>query len=48
MPAGGVSVEALPERLVIVEEIPRSSGGKVAKQALRDDIARRLAARDET
>ena len=46
--AGGVSVEALPERLVIVEEIPRSSGGKVAKQALRDDIARRLAARDET
>jgi acyl-CoA synthetase len=46
--AGGVSVETLPERLVIVEEIPRSSGGKVAKQALRDDIARRLAARDET
>jgi len=30
--------------LVQVEELPRSSGGKVAKGALREDIRRRLAA----
>jgi acyl-CoA synthetase len=39
----GVSKETLPERLVVVEALPRSSGGKVAKQELRDDIARRVA-----
>jgi len=38
----GVSKETLPERLVVVDALPRSSGGKVAKQALRDDIARRV------
>ncbi len=37
-----VSVETLPERLVVLDELPRSSGGKVAKQQLRDDIARRV------
>jgi acyl-CoA synthetase len=38
----GVSVEYLPERLVVVDELPRASGGKVAKQALREDIRRRV------
>jgi acyl-CoA synthetase len=39
-----VSTESLPERLVVVDEIPRSSGGKIAKGELRLDIRRRLAA----
>jgi acyl-CoA synthetase len=38
-----VSKETLPERLVVIDALPRGSGGKVAKQALRDDIRRRLA-----
>jgi acyl-CoA synthetase len=37
-----VSTESFPERLIIVDEIPRSSGGKVAKGALREDIAQRV------
>jgi len=37
-----VSTESFPERLIVVDEIPRSSGGKVAKGQLREDIARRL------
>lgn len=41
-----VSVETLPERLIVVDELPRSSGGKVAKAALRADIRRRLDAGD--
>ena len=41
--ARGVSKESLPERLVVVPELPRASGGKIAKQALREDIRRRLA-----
>ena len=39
----GVSPELLPEFLVLVDELPRSSGGKIAKQALREDLARRIA-----
>ena len=39
----GVSAEYLPEYLVLVDELPRASGGKVAKQALREDLARRMA-----
>ena len=39
----GVGKELWPERVVVVEAIPRSSGGKVAKGELRDDIRRRLA-----
>ena len=46
MRANGVSSEYLPERLVVVEELPRSSGGKIAKQELRADIARRLGIRE--
>lgn len=38
-----VSKESTPERLEIVEALPRASGGKVAKQQLRDDIAQRIA-----
>jgi acyl-CoA synthetase len=37
----GVSKEVFPEDLVVVEEIPRSSGAKVAKGDLRQDAARR-------
>ncbi|BBX61409.1 2,3-dihydroxybenzoate-AMP ligase [Mycobacterium saskatchewanense] len=39
----GVSKELLPERLIVVDEIPRSSGGKVAKGTLREDIRVRTA-----
>ncbi len=38
-----VSKETLPERLIVSEALPRGSGGKVAKQALREDLRRRLA-----
>jgi acyl-CoA synthetase len=41
--ASGVSKENCPERLIVVESLPQVSGGKIAKQALRDDIRRRLA-----
>ncbi len=41
--AQGVTREWFPERLVVLDELPRASGGKVAKGALREDIARRLA-----
>lgn len=34
----------LPERLVVVAELPSTKVGKIDKKALRDDIARRLAA----
>jgi acyl-CoA synthetase len=40
----GVSKELLPERLIVVDELPRSSGGKIAKSALRDDIKARTEA----
>jgi len=38
----GVSVESWPERLLVLDELPRSSGGKIAKGALREEAARRL------
>jgi acyl-CoA synthetase len=34
----GVSKELLPERLDVLDELPRSSGGKVAKGQLREQI----------
>ncbi len=40
----GVSREWYPERLVVVDELPRSSGGKVAKGDLKEDAKRRSAA----
>lgn len=39
--AHGVSKESWPEHLVVMDALPRGSGGKVAKQQLRDDAARR-------
>jgi acyl-CoA synthetase len=38
----GVSSEWLPERLVVLDALPRASGGKVAKGELRADIRRRI------
>jgi acyl-CoA synthetase len=38
----GVSKAMWPERVIRVQELPRGSGGKVAKAALRWDIERRL------
>jgi transcriptional regulator with XRE-family HTH domain len=38
----GVSKELLPERLIVVDEVPRSSGGKVAKGELRQDTRARM------
>jgi acyl-CoA synthetase len=43
----GVSKELLPERLIVVDELPRSSGGKVAKGRLREDIRARMEVDDE-
>lgn len=40
----GVSKELLPERLIVVDELPRSSGGKIAKGELRQDIRARMEA----
>jgi acyl-CoA synthetase len=45
--AMGVSKELLPERLIVVDELPRSSGGKIAKGELREDIRIRMEADDE-
>lgn len=43
----GVSKELLPERLIVLDELPRSSGGKVAKGRLREDIGARTEAGHE-
>lgn len=40
----GVSPEYLPERLVVMGELPRSSGGKLAKGSLREDASTRFGA----
>jgi acyl-CoA synthetase len=45
--AAGVSKELLPERLIVVDELPRSSGGKIAKSALREDIKARTEATND-
>jgi acyl-CoA synthetase len=45
--AAGVSKELLPERLIVVDELPRSSGGKIAKSRLREDIRNRMEADHE-
>lgn len=44
MQANGVSKENCPERLVVLDELPLVSGGKVAKQILRNDIRLRMMA----
>ena len=43
----GVSKELFPERLIVVDELPRSSGGKIAKGRLREDIRARMEADHE-
>jgi acyl-CoA synthetase len=42
--ARGVSREWFPERLVLMDDLPRSSGGKLAKGELREDARRRWGA----
>ena len=42
----GASVESWPERLVVVDALPTSSGAKVARGQLRQDIQGRLAAEE--
>ena len=39
----GLSKEMWPEGLVIVDELPQASGGKIAKSALREDVKTRWA-----
>ncbi len=39
-----VTKEWFPERLIVVDSLPRSSGGKVAKGELREDVLRRSTA----
>ena len=43
----GVSVESWPEHLVVLDELPRSSGGKIAKGALRELVRERLSHGEE-
>jgi acyl-CoA synthetase len=45
--ARGVGKELWPERVVALDALPRSSGGKVAKGELRDDIRARLATEED-
>lgn len=45
--AAGVSKELLPERFIVIDELPRSSGGKIAKGPLREDIQARMEANHE-
>jgi acyl-CoA synthetase len=45
--AQGVSKELLPERLIVVDELPRSAGGKIAKGQLREDIRARMESNHE-
>ena len=45
--AQGVSKELLPERFIVVDELPRSSGAKIAKGRLREDIRARMEASHE-
>jgi 2,3-dihydroxybenzoate-AMP ligase len=42
--AHDVATYKLPERVVLVDELPQTKVGKVDKKALRDDIAARMAA----
>ncbi|MBT9597871.1 MAG: AMP-binding protein [Vitreoscilla sp.] len=44
MAEAGVAKQKYPERLVIVEALPRTASGKVRKDQLRKDIRERLAA----
>jgi acyl-CoA synthetase len=41
--ARGTTREWWPERLIVLDALPRASGGKVAKGELRADVKRRVA-----
>jgi len=43
--ARGVTKEWFPEHLILVDELPMSSGGKVAKGDLKEDVKRRFGTR---
>lgn len=43
----GVARQKFPERLVVVEDFPRTASGKIRKDRLRADIRQRLAAQPE-
>jgi acyl-CoA synthetase len=45
--AQGISKELLPEQLIVFDELPRSSGGKIAKGQLREEIRARMGADHE-
>jgi non-ribosomal peptide synthetase component E (peptide arylation enzyme) len=40
--ASGVAKQKLPERLVVVETLPRNPSGKIRKDLLRQDICERI------
>ena len=42
--ARGVGKELLPERMIVIDEMPLSSGAKIAKGELRADLEARLRA----
>lgn len=46
--AAGVGKELFPEKLVVLDELPRSSGGKIAKGELREDARSNSEARERT
>jgi acyl-CoA synthetase len=37
-----VSTESWPDRIEFVDDLPRGSGGKIAKAELRADLRRRM------
>ena len=41
MDSGAISRYALPDELIVVEELPRTSVGKIDKKALRARLAQR-------
>ncbi|WP_448616423.1 (2,3-dihydroxybenzoyl)adenylate synthase [Modestobacter sp. URMC 112] len=47
MAGAGVATFTWPERLEVVGELPTTKVGKIDKKALREDVAQRLAARDD-
>ncbi len=43
--ASGYTKETFPEHLFVIDELPRASGGKVAKELLKQEVAKRVAGR---
>jgi non-ribosomal peptide synthetase component E (peptide arylation enzyme) len=44
MKGKGIAVYKIPERLEVVEAIPRNPVGKILKKALREDIRKKMGA----